>query len=146
METVSAKQKLENYLRHEGYRVTPERIEVLDAVMTEPGHFEADELFLNIKKSGSKVSRATVYKTLQILEECDLVFKYRFKKHGFRYEKAFGRDHHDHLICVECGKIVEFVDETIEDRQQSIANRFNFKLISHSHQIFGLCPDCRKKQ
>lgn len=74
-EMETAKQKLEGYLRQEGHRVTPERFEVLDAVMAASGHFDADELFLSLKKNGSKVSRATVYNTLEILETCDLVFK-----------------------------------------------------------------------
>lgn len=141
MET--ARQHFEDFLREENYRVTPERFEVLDAVMATNGHFDADELFLTLKKTGSKVSRATVYNTLDILEECELVFKTRLKDHGSRYEKAFGRSHHDHLICVKCGKIVEFVDEGIEQGQQAIAKKFKFTLISHSHQIFGLCPDCK---
>ncbi len=144
MET--AKQKFEDYLRQESYRVTPERFEVLDAVMATSGHFDADELFLTLKKTGSKVSRATVYNTLDILEECELVFKTRLKDHGSRYEKAFGRSHHDHLVCVKCGKILEFVDEGIEQAQQAIAKKFKFTLISHSHQIFGLCPDCKNGQ
>jgi len=140
----SAKQKLEDYLRQEGHRVTPERFEVLDAVMAASGHFDADELFLNLKKGGSKVSRATVYNTLDILETCDLVFKTRLKDHGSRYEKAFGRAHHDHLVCVQCGKIVEFTDDSIERSQEAVAKKFKFKLLSHSHQIFGVCPDCRR--
>ncbi|MCL4540357.1 MAG: transcriptional repressor [Bacteroidetes bacterium] len=144
MET--ARQKFEDYLREENYRVTPERFEVLDAVMATSGHFDADELFLTLKKNGSKVSRATVYNTLDILEECELVFKTRLKDHGSRYEKAFGRSHHDHLVCVKCGKIVEFVDDGIEQAQQAIAKEFKFTLISHSHQIFGLCPDCKNGQ
>jgi Fur family ferric uptake transcriptional regulator len=144
MET--AKQKLEDYLRREGHRVTPERFEVLDAVMAASGHFDADELFLNLKKSGSKVSRATVYNTLDILETCELVFKTRLKDHGSRYEKAFGRTHHDHLVCVQCGKIVEFTDDNIERSQEAVAKKFKFKLVSHSHQIFGVCPDCKKSE
>lgn len=143
-EMETAKQKLEDYLRQEGHRVTPERFEVLEAVMSASGHFDADELFLSLKKNGSKVSRATVYNTLDILETCDLVFKTRLKDHGSRYEKAFGRAHHDHLMCVHCGKIVEFTDDNIERSQEAVAKKFRFKLISHSHQIFGICPDCRK--
>ncbi len=145
-EMLTAKQKLEDFLRGEGYRVTPERFEVLEAVMATTGHFDADELFLSLKKGGSKVSRATVYNTLDILDECDLVFKTRLKDHGSRYEKAFGRAHHDHLVCVQCGKIVEFIDQNIERAQQSVAKKFKFKLVSHSHQIFGLCPDCKKNE
>ncbi|MCL5020993.1 MAG: transcriptional repressor [Bacteroidetes bacterium] len=141
MET--AKARFENYLKQENYRITPERFEVLDAVMSATGHFDADELFLNLKRNGSKVSRATVYNTLEILEECELVFKTRLKDHGSRYEKAFGRAHHDHLVCIQCGKIVEFVDDSIERSQELVAKKFKFKLISHSHQIFGLCPDCK---
>jgi Fur family ferric uptake transcriptional regulator len=143
MET--AKKKLEEFLRKEGYRVTPERFEVLDAVNAIEGHFDADELFLNLKEKGSKVSRATVYNTLEVLEECQLVFKTRLKDHGSRYEKAFGRSHHDHLICVSCGKIIEFVNKDIETAQENIAKKFKFKLVSHSHQIFGLCTECQKK-
>jgi Fur family ferric uptake transcriptional regulator len=142
----TAEQELKEYLRQEGYRLTPERFEVLDAVMTEPGHFEADDLFFHLKESGSKVSRATVYKTLQILEECDLVYRQRVGKHGSRYEKAFGRPHHDHLICIHCGKIVEFIDPVIENRQKNIASSHDFELINHSHQLFGLCPKCRSKK
>ncbi len=139
----TAKTRFEKYLRHENYRVTPERFEVLDSVMAATGHFDADELFLQLKKDGSKVSRATVYNTLDILEECGLVFKTRLKDHGSRYENAFGRSHHDHIICVQCGKIVEFVDQGIEQSQESVAKKFRFKLLGHSHQLFGLCPDCR---
>ena len=144
MET--ARQKFEDYLRQENYRVTPERFEVLNTVMSTTGHFDADELFLSLKKVGSKVSRATVYNTLDILEECRLVFKTRLKDHGSRYEKAFGRAHHDHLVCVRCGKIIEFIDDNIETAQEAIAKKFKFKLVSHSHQIFGLCPECQKNQ
>jgi Fur family ferric uptake transcriptional regulator len=140
----TAKQKLEEFLRKEGFRVTSERFEVLNAVNTATGHFDADELFLKLKEDGSKVSRATVYNTLDVLEKCKLVFKTRLKDHGSRYEKAFGRTHHDHLVCINCGKITEFVDKNIEAAQQSIAKRFKFRLLSHSHQIFGLCSECQK--
>lgn len=141
----AARQKLEEYLKAGNFRITPERFEVLDYVMETDGHFDADELFLKMKNSGSKVSRATVYNTLDILEECGLVFRSRLKDHGSRFERAFGRVHHDHLMCIECGKIVEFVDEGIENAQETVAKRFKFKLIGHSHQIFGICPDCQKK-
>jgi len=142
MET--AKQKLVDFLRKEGYRVTSERFEVLDAVNTTTGHFDADELFLKLKKDGSKVSRATVYNTLDVLEECQLVFKTRLKDHGSRYEKAFGRSHHDHLVCIDCGNIIEFINKDIEAAQQNIARKFKFLLVSHSHQIFGLCSECQR--
>jgi Fur family ferric uptake transcriptional regulator len=141
----AARQKLEEYLKAGNYRITPERFEVLDYVMETDGHFDADELFLKMKTSGSKISRATVYNTLDVLEECGLVFRARLKDHGSRFEKAFGRTHHDHLVCIECGKIVEFVDEGIENAQEMVAKRFKFKLTGHSHQIFGVCPDCQKK-
>ncbi len=143
-EMETAKQKLEEFLRKGGYRVTSERFEVLNAVNTTNGHFDADELFLKLKKGGSKVSRATVYNTLDVLEECELVFKTRLKDHGSRYEKAFGRAHHDHLVCISCGKIIEFINENIETAQQNIAKKFKFRLVSHSHQIFGLCSECQK--
>ena len=93
---------------------------------------------------GIKVSKATVYNTLELLQECGLVSKYRFAENTSRYEKAFGRPHHHHLICLECGDIIEFVNERLERIQVDVCSEKNFKAQSSSLQIFGTCSKCKK--
>jgi Fur family ferric uptake transcriptional regulator len=95
---------------------------------------------------GNRVSKATVYNTLQLLEECGLVSKYRFAENTSRYEKAFGRPHHHHLICLECGDIIEFVNERLERIQDEVCGEKNFKPQSYTLQIFGSCAKCRKSE
>src|ERR1700720_232344 len=103
----SPTQIFQKFLKDGEYRVTPERFEVLDAVMKWDDHFDADNLFIWLKNNGSKVSRATVYKTLNLLHECGLVSRYRFSQGHAQYEKTTDRPHHDHMVCTKCGKIVE---------------------------------------
>ena len=95
---------------------------------------------------GTKVSKATVYNTLQLLEECGLVAKYRFAENTSRYEKAFGRPHHHHLICLECGDIIEFVNERLERIQDEVCGEKSFTPQSYTLQIFGTCARCRRTE
>jgi Fur family ferric uptake transcriptional regulator len=139
-----AKENFTKYLKTGSYRITPERNIILEAVMNYDGHFDADELFLQVKTSGQKVSRATVYNTLDLLQECGLISKYRFGENHSRYEKAFGRPHHHHLICMECGDIIEFVSDKIEKIQKEICNENKFKVQTSTLQIFGICSKCQK--
>ena len=134
-----------DYLKKGNYRITPERFLVLDAVMSFDGHFDADELYLRVKTNGMRVSRATVYNTLELLQECGVVAKYRFGDTHSRYEKTFGKPHHDHLICLQCGDIIEFVNNKIETLQNEVCLENNFKPQSASLQIFGTCAKCRQQ-
>ncbi len=131
------------YLKKGNYRITPERFLVLDAVLSYDGHFDADELFFRVKTNGVRVSRATVYNTLDLLQDCGVVAKYRFGENHSRYEKTFGKPHHDHLICLQCGDIIEFVNKKIEKVQEEVCTDNNFKPQSASLQIFGTCAKCR---
>jgi Fur family transcriptional regulator, ferric uptake regulator len=133
-----------HYLKQGNYRITPERFHVLDAVLGYDGHFDADELFLRVKSNGVRVSRATVYNTLELLLDCGVVAKYRFGENHSRYEKTIGKPHHDHLICLQCGEIIEFVNRKIEKVQEEVCLENNFKPQSASLQIFGVCAKCRK--
>jgi Fur family ferric uptake transcriptional regulator len=117
---------------------------VLDAVMNIDGHFDADELFAQMRTGGQKVSRATVYNTLDLLQDCGLISKYRFGENHSRYEKAFGRPHHHHLICLECGEIIEFVNDRIEKVQSEVCKENNFNAQTTTLQIFGICSQCQK--
>ncbi len=109
------------------------------------GHFDADGLYTKLRTKGLKVSRATVYNTLDLLLESGLISKYRFGENHSRYEKAFGRPRHDHLICLNCGDIIEFVNEKLIKIQEEVCREKNFKVQNATLQIFGICSTCQKK-
>ena len=118
---------------------------MLDAVLQSQGHFDAEALYYRIKSSGVKISKATVYNTLELLQDCGLVSKYRFAENISRYEKAYGRPQHHHLICLECGDIIEFVSDRLEQIQEEVCADKGFAPQSSSLQIFGTCSRCRKR-
>jgi Fur family ferric uptake transcriptional regulator len=144
MDITLAKENFTEYLKSGSYRITPERFIIMETVMNRDGHFDADELFFQIKTSGQKVSRATIYNTLDLLQDCGLISKYRFGENHSRYEKAFGRPHHHHLICLECGDIIEFVNERIEKIQKEVCDENKFKVQTSTLQIFGICLKCQR--
>ena len=131
------------FLQDGQYRITGERFEVLDAVLAWDDHFDADHLFIYLKQHGSKVSRATVYKTLNLLHECGLVSRYRFSQGHAQYEKTTDRPHHDHMVCTKCGAVIEFENSGIERLQDDACALHGFTPTYHSFQIFGICLDCR---
>jgi Fur family transcriptional regulator, ferric uptake regulator len=139
-----AREAFERYLKKEKYRLTPERFTILDAVMASEGHFDADELYLNLKSGGKKVSRATVYNTLELLLNSGLISKYRFGENQSRYEKIHGRAHHHHLICLSCGEIIEFMNEKLNKMATDICSSHRFKPSSTSFQVYGTCEKCQK--
>ncbi|MFC1729266.1 Fur family transcriptional regulator [candidate division KSB1 bacterium] len=133
------------YLHTKGLRYTPERDVIIREIFSNANHFDADELYLKLMTYNNNVSRATVYRCLNLLESCDLVNKTSFGERHYHYEHTYKRKHHDHLVCKKCGKIVEFTDLTIEQRQKDVCSRYKFILTDHKLQIFGICPDCQKK-
>jgi len=140
-----AKENFTKYLKQGNYRVTPERFTILEAALQSDGHFDADELFFQMKTNGQKVSRATVYNTLDLLQDCGLLSRYRFGTNHSKYEKAFGRPQHHHLICLECGDIIEFVNDNIENVQKDVCEKNSFLPQTTTLQIFGICYKCQKK-
>ena len=146
MDNQNARDTLTRYLKSSGkHRTTPERFAVLDAVLQSQGHFNAESLYYRMISNGVKISKATVYNTLELLKECGLVSKYRFAENTSRYEKAFGIPHHHHMICLECGEILEFVNDKLERIQNEMCSEKEFALQSSSLQIFGTCSKCTKK-
>ncbi len=139
-----AKDYFTEYLKKQKLRLTPERFDVLDAVTKCKGHFHADDLFLKMKSSGSKVSRATVYNTLEKLTTCGVISRYRFGEKLARYELIFGAEQHHHIICRRCGKIEEFADKRVERFARDAANYMGYRLQDHTLHIFGLCHSCNK--
>lgn len=146
MDAQAAREVLTRYLKSDGkQRLTAERYAILDAVLAIQGHFDAESLYYRLLANGVKVSKATVYNTLDILQDAGLVSKYRFTDKTSRYEKAFGRPHHHHLICLQCGEIIEFVNEKLETIQGDVCTEKNFSPQSSTLQIFGTCSKCKRK-
>lgn len=138
-----------NFLKKGSYRITPERFEVLEYAYEKNEHFSADELYLTMKQNGSNVSRATVYNTLELLVSCGLLAKHNFLGKEARYEKVIGILDHDHLICINCGKIIEFDNSEVRKIQEKICEENNFVAINHTFNIYGYCKDpstCKNKR
>ncbi|MEE2858882.1 MAG: Fur family transcriptional regulator [Candidatus Neomarinimicrobiota bacterium] len=130
-------------LSNEGLKFTPQRLEILEEIVLGEGHRECEEIYLSMKKKGKSVSRATVYRTIDLLVKNNLVRKLELGDGRARYESKLNSSHHDHLICIDCGDIVEFVDDEIENKQEEIALNNGFILKKHIHQLFGLCKKCQ---
>ncbi|TKJ42471.1 transcriptional repressor [candidate division LCP-89 bacterium B3_LCP] len=137
--------KFVNYLRRTGLKNTQARREVLQEVFRCHHHFDADDLYLRLKNRRAGVSRATVYRTLALLVESDLVRKMDLGEGRSTFEHVLGHPHHDHLVCVRCGSILEFRNSAIEDLQQKVCSEFDFKMLSHTQQIYGVCSKCQEK-
>jgi Fur family ferric uptake transcriptional regulator len=138
-----------DFLKKGSYRITPERFEVLEYAFKQTQHFSADELFLTMKSEGSNISRATVYNTLELLVACGLLSKHNFMGKEARYEKSLGVIEHDHLICLNCGKISEFDNNEILKIQEKICEEYGFIPVNHTFNIYGYCKDpesCKKNR
>jgi len=135
--------KFSKALKKENLKLTIQRQAVLKNVMENRDHRECDEIYDNLKKEEVNVSRATVYRTVGILEKYGFVRKLELGDGRARYEYKLGMGHHDHMVCIECGKIIEYFNSEIEDLQEKICNDMNFKLVRHIHQLFGICSICQ---
>jgi len=144
----AAKKILTSYIESRGLRKTPERFAILEEIYSRNDHFDVDELYISMKNKKYRVSRATVYNTLDVLVECDLVTKHQFGKNLAQYEKAYGFKQHDHLICTECQKVLEFCDPRIQTIQSMVGEMLQFNVAHHSLIFYGHCmrDDCENKK
>ena len=136
---------LYEHMEKRGLRSTEQRKVIVETFFKAPHHISIEELLAEVRKDDPRVGYATVYRTLKLLTECGVAFERKFGDGLTRYELADESSHHDHLICVECGKIVEFEEPKIEELQERIAARYGFVLKTHKHEMYGSCADCTAK-
>jgi Fur family ferric uptake transcriptional regulator len=130
------------FLARDDLKFTPQRKEILEAVFEIHSHIDADQLVEILKRKGKRISRATVYRTLDLMVKTGLVHAMELGESRKVYEHVVGHKHHDHLICVECGRTIEFDDSFIELLQQKVCDSLNFQAEHHSLRIFGRCENC----
>ncbi len=133
-------------LRKAGLKVTLPRLrilEILEQSNDEQRHVTAESLYKKLLDAGEEIGLATVYRVLTQFEAAGLVKRHHFDANNSVFELDDGH-HHDHLVCVKCGRVDEFEDELIENRQKEIAKKAGYAMTHHSHYLYGICPDCHK--
>ncbi len=141
------KREFTKFLKRKNMKITQSRLKLIDLIAQYGKHFEVEELVNWIASQGDKgVSRSTIYRTIKLLQEFGVIKEVIKQNNRTIYEFVAGKAHHDHLVCMECGKIIEFVNEDIEKLQDEVCERYNFLPTHHRLEIFGICADCRSSK
>ena len=133
-----------DFLRKKGLQVTRQREEVLKMFLRADRHLSVEELYNIVKKKDSRIGQATVFRTLKLFCEANLAGEVDTGDKRTRYEVKYGHQHHDHLVCTNCGKYFEVMDPEIEQLQDKLCKKFGFQPQRHRMEIFGICKRCRK--
>ncbi len=138
-------ERFASLLSRRALRLTAARAAIVEAALGREGHYPIEALVADLRRLGIRGSKATVYRTLPLLAEAGIVQPAVVAGDTRSYETSFGREHHDHLVCTQCGRVVEFEFEAFEILQRELAARHGFTLEGHLHQLLGRCADCRTR-
>src|SRR5688500_4417705 len=133
------------HIQKAGLRRTAQRDVILEIFLRTEEHLTSEDLYWLLQKEDPSVGHTTVYRTLKLLTEAGLAREVRFGDNKTYYEHHFKHDHHDHMICTECGKVIEFVSPEIEILQDQMADKLGFRLSHHSLRMWGQCSECQEK-
>lgn len=133
---------LNEYLKKKDLKLTDQRKLILEKFLNTETHFTAEELYDKLKQNNPNIGLTTVYRTLKLFCQCGLASELKLADGVSRYEHLFGHNHHDHLICIECGKFIEVNDPEIETLQNRLAQTNDFKVLHHRMELYGICKDC----
>lgn len=133
-----------DYLDTNNLRHTPERFAILDEIYSNEGHFDVESLYISMRNRNYRVSRATLYNTIELMSRCNLLVKHQFDNKMAQYEKAFNAAH-EHLICMRCKTVIEVSDEGTRQLVTQIAYNQQFNISHHALYIYGVCQQCSEK-
>ena len=134
------------HIQNAGLRRTGQRDLIMDIFLRTEEHLTSEDLYWLVQKEDSTVGHTTVYRTLKLLTEAGLAREVRFGDNKTYYEHHYNHQHHDHMICTQCGKVIEFFSADIEDLQDQMAEKFNFRPTHHSLRMWGVCDECQQEE
>ncbi len=136
-----------SYLKKDGLKITNQRINILKCIKLFKNHFNAEDVYEYLKKNLKEVSRASIYRMLPLLKKDGIIKEVgRDENDKIIYECVENVPHHDHIVCIKCGKIIEFKNEKIEKLQNDICMQYKFKLLEHNMELKGICKECLKRE
>ena len=135
--------QFEDYLKSTGLRLTQKRLDILNQVFDYPGHFQTEDLLVQMRRNGYLVSRPTIYRTLPLLVKSGLLTEFIDAQKNTRYERIHSLQEHAHLICLRCNQIVEFKEPRIDALQKAVCEAHQFKAVRFRNEIIGHCAECQ---
>ncbi len=135
-----------DFLRTKGLKNTCQRMTILETFLGSKSHYSTEDLYLKLRKDHPKIGYATVHRTLKLFAECGIANELNFGDGQTRFEPLYTEEHHDHLVCTKCGRIIEFKEPEIEKLQERVAAQYDFQIETHRHELYGLCATCADKR
>ena len=143
---IKEEMELRDFLKTKGLKLTTQRKKIIEYFFNKNKHVSTEELYEEVKKIVPGVGYATVHRTLNLLASAGLATKRHFENNITLFEPIYKKEHHDHMICISCGKIIEFENYKMEKLQEGVAKEHNFRTISHRLELYGYCEKCNRKR